>query len=135
MLQEFTHMQDTLIEYDLSTEDIPNLVNALNNAQQLGCDANAIADKISTIESLEEKEKRLKNKLMVAQDELRMVKDIISLIEQEIDIRQLTLAEYDKLQNIGFGLRELILLNNIIREIATSNNIDSSMAVKKFFQD
>jgi hypothetical protein len=135
MLQEFTHMQDTLIEYDLSTEDIPNLVNALNNAQQLGYDANAIADKISTIESLEEKEKRLKNKLMVAQDELRMVKDIISLIEQEIDIRQLTLAEYDKLQNIGFGLRELILLNNIIREIATSNNIDSSMAVKKFFQD
>src|SRR5215203_58237 len=107
MLQEFTHMQDTLIEYDLSTEDIPNLVNALNNAQQLGYDANAIADKISTIESLEEKEKRLKNKLMVAQDELRMVKDIISLIEQEIDIRQLTLAEYDKLQNIGFGLREL----------------------------
>ena len=71
---------------------------------------------------------------MVAQDELRMVKDIISLIEQEIDIRQLTLAEYDKLQNIGFGLRELILLNNIIREIATSNNIDSSMAVKKFLR-
>ena len=40
---------------------------------------------------------------MVAQDELRMFKHIISLIEQEIDIRQLTLAEYDKLQNIGFG--------------------------------
>lgn len=36
MLQKFTHMQDTLIEYDLSTEDIPNLVNALKNAQQLG---------------------------------------------------------------------------------------------------
>ena len=36
MLQEFTHMQDTLIEYDLSIEDIPNLVNALKNAQQLG---------------------------------------------------------------------------------------------------
>jgi DNA-binding transcriptional MerR regulator len=60
MLQEFTHMQDTLIEYDLFTEDTPNLVNALKNAQQLGYDANAIADKISTIESLEEKEKILK---------------------------------------------------------------------------
>jgi hypothetical protein len=135
MLQEFTHMQDTLIEYDLSIEDTPNLVNALNNAQQLGYDANAIADKISTIESLEEKEKELKNKLMVAQDELRMFKHAISLIEQEIDKRQRTLAEYDKLQNTGFGLRELILWNNIIREIATSNNIDSSIAVKKFFQD
>jgi hypothetical protein len=135
MLQEFTHMQDTLIEYDLSIEDTPNLVNALNNAQQLGYDANAIADKISTIESLEEKEKELKNKLMVAQDELRMVKHAISLIEQEIDKRQRTLAEYDKLQNNEFGLRELILWNNIIREIATSNNIDSSIAVKKFFQD
>jgi hypothetical protein len=44
----------------MTSEDIPNLVNALNNAQQLGYDANAIADKISTIESLEEKEKRLK---------------------------------------------------------------------------
>jgi hypothetical protein len=136
MLQEFTHVQDTLIEYDLSTEDTANLVNALKNAQQLGYDANAIADKISTIESLEEKEKRLKNNLMVSQDELRMVKYAISLLNQEIDKRQLTLAEYDKLQkNIGFGLRELILLNNIVREIATTNNIDSSMAVKKFFQD
>jgi hypothetical protein len=135
MLQEFTHMQDTLIEYDLSIEDTPNLVNALNNAQQLGYDANAIADKISTIESLEEKEKELKNNLMVSQDELRIFKHAISLIEQEIDKRQLTSAVYDKLQNTGFGLRELILLNNIVLEIATSNNIDSSIAVKKFFQD
>jgi hypothetical protein len=135
MLQEFTHMQDTLIDYDLSTEDTANLVNALKNAQQLGYDANAIADKISTIESLEEKEKILKNNLMVSQDELRMLKHAISLLNQEIDKHQRTLAEYDKLQNIGFGLRELILLNNTVREIATSNNIDSSMAVKKFFQD
>jgi hypothetical protein len=135
MLQKFTHMQDALIEYDLSTEDIPNLVNALKNAQQLGYDANAIADTISTIESLEEKEKELKNNLMVSQDELCMLKHAISLLNQEIDKHQRTLTEYDKLQNIGFGLRELILLNNTLREIATSNNIDSSMAVKKFFQD
>jgi hypothetical protein len=135
MLQEFTHMQDTLIEYDLSTEDIDNLVNALKNAQQLGYDANAIADKISTIESLQEKEKELKNNLMVLQDELRMLKHAISLHDQEIDKYQWILAEYDKLQNIGFGLREFKLLNNIIQEIATSDNIDYSMAVKKFFQD
>jgi hypothetical protein len=135
MLQEFTHMQDTLIEYDLSIEDTPNLVNALNNAQQLGYDANAIADKISTIESLEEKEKELKNNLMKSQDELRMLKHAIYLLDQEINKYQRTLAEYDKLQNIGFGLREFILLNNTVREIATSNNIDPSMAVKKFFQD
>jgi hypothetical protein len=135
MLQKFTHMQDTLIEYDLYTEDIPKLVNALKNAQQLGYDANAIADKISRIESLEEKEKILKNNLMVSQDELRMLKHAISLLNQEIDKHQRTLAEHDKLQNIGFGLREFILLNNTLREIATSNNVDSSMAVKKFFQD
>lgn len=135
MLQEFTHMQDTLIEYDLSIEDTPNLVNALNNAQQLGYDANAIADKISTIESLEEKEKELKNNLMKSQDELCMLEHAISLHDQEIDKYQRTLVEYDKLQNIGFGLREFILLNNTVREIATSNNIDPSMAVKKFFQD
>jgi hypothetical protein len=134
-LQEFTHMQDTLIEYDLSTEDTANLVNALKNAQQLGYDANAIADKISRIESLEEKEKELKNNLMVSQDELRMLKHAISVHDQEIDKYERILAEHDKLQNIGFGLRELILLNNTLREIATSNNIDSSMAVKKFFQD
>jgi hypothetical protein len=135
MLQEFTHMQDTLLEYDLSIEDTPNLVNALNNAQQLGYDANAIADKISTIESLEEKEKELKNNLMKSQDELRMLKHAIYLLDQEINKYQRTLAEYDKLQNIGFGLREFILLINTVREIATSNNIDPSMAVKKFFQD
>ncbi|HEX7208452.1 MAG TPA: hypothetical protein VF233_09740 [Nitrososphaeraceae archaeon] len=135
MLQEFTHMQDTLIEYDLSIEDTPNLVNALKNAQQLGYDANAIADKISTIESLEEREKELKNNLMKLQDELRMLKHAIFLHDQKIDKYQRILVEYDKLQNIGFGLREFILLNNTVREIATSNNIDPSIAVKKFFQD
>jgi hypothetical protein len=134
MLQEFIHMQDTLIEYALSIEDTPNLVNALNNAQQLGYDANAIADKISTIESLEEKEKELKNNLK-SQDELDMLKHTISLLDQEIDKFERTSDVYYKLQNIGFGLRELVRLNNIVQEIATSNNIDSSMAVKKFFQD
>lgn len=72
---------------------------------------------------------------MVSQDELCMLKHAISLLNQEIDKHQRTLTEYDKLQNVGFGLREFILLNNTLREIATSNNIDSSMAVKKFFQD
>src|SRR5215217_2946627 len=135
MLQEFTHMQDTLIEYDLSIEDTPNLVNALNNAQQLGYDANAIADKISTIESLEEKEKELKNNLKKSQEELDMLNDVISLLDQDIDKYQRTSDVYYKLKNIGFGLRELIRLNSIIQEIATSNNIDSSMAVQKFFHD
>jgi hypothetical protein len=72
---------------------------------------------------------------MIAQDELRMFKHAISLLNQEIDKHQQTLAVYDKLQSIGFGLRELTLLNNTVQEIAISNNIDSSMAVKKFFQD
>src|SRR5215208_3626937 len=135
MLQEFTHMQDTLIEYNLSIEDTPNLVDALNNAQQLGYDANAIADKISTIESLEEKEKELKNNLVKSQEELDMLKDVISLLDQDIDKFERTSDVYYKLKNIGFGLRELIRLNSIIQEIATSSNIDSSMAVKKFFQD
>ena len=101
MLQKFTHMQDTLIEYDLSIEDTPNLVNALNNAQQLGYDANAIADKISTIESLEEKEKELTNNLMKLQDELRMLKHAISLHDQEIDKYQRTLAEHDNCKILG----------------------------------
>jgi hypothetical protein len=68
ILQKFTHTEEILLEYGLSTEDIPNLVNALNNAEQLGYDANAIAEKISTIESLAKKEKELKNNLMVEQD-------------------------------------------------------------------
>ena len=135
MLQEFIHMQDTIIEYALSIEDTPDLVNALNNAQQLGYDANAIADKISTIESLEEKEKELKNNLKKSQDELDMLKHTISLLDQEIDKFERTSDVYYKLQIIGFGLRELVRLNNIVQEIATSNNIDSSMAIKKFFQD
>src|ERR687889_1311218 len=113
----------------------PNLVNALDNAQQLGYDAHAIADRISTIESLTEKEKELKNNLIVARDELRMLKHANFLLSQEINKHQSTLAVYDKLHSLGFGLNELKLLNNTIQEIAIANNIDSSIAVKKFFQD
>ncbi len=135
ILQKFTHTEEILLEYDLSTEDIPNLVNALNNAQQLEYNANAIAEKISTIESLAEKEKELKNNLIVVQDELRMLKHATFLLSQEINKHLLTLDVYDKLRSLGFGLNELKVLNNTIREIAISNNIDSSIAVKKFFED
>src|ERR687889_1149888 len=135
ILQKFTHTEEMLLEYGLSTEDIPNLINALDNAQQLGYDANTIAEKISTIESLTEKEKELKNNLIVARDELRMLKHANFLLSQEINKHQSTLAVYDKLHSLGFGLNELKLLNNTIQEIAIANNIDSSIAVKKFFQD
>ena len=134
-LQKFRHTQETLIEYGFSIEDIANLINALNNAQQLGYDANAIVEKISTIESLVGEEKELKNNLMVAQDELRMFKQAIFVVDQEIDKHQSTLAVYEKLQSLGFGLKELKVLSNTIREIAIANNVDSSIAVKKFFQD
>src|SRR5919112_6806826 len=135
ILQKFTHTEEMLVEYDLSTEDIPNLVNALDNAQQLGYDAHAIADKISTIESLTEKEKELENNLIVARDELRMLKHATFLLSQKIDKHQSTLALYDKLHSLGFGLNELKLLNNTIQEIAIANTVDSSIAVKKLFED
>ena len=135
ILQKFTHTEEMLLEYDLSTEDISNLITALNNAQQLGYDANTIAEKISTIESLAKKEKELKNNLMVARDELDMFKHATFLLSQEIDKHQSTLVVYEKLQSLGFGLKELKVLSNTIREIAIANNVDSSIAVKKFFQD
>ena len=72
---------------------------------------------------------------MVAQDELRMLKHATFLLSQEIDKHQSTLDVYDKLQSIGFGLNELKVLNNTIREIAIANNVDSLIAVKKFFDD
>jgi hypothetical protein len=135
ILQKFTHTEEILLEYGLSTEDIPNLVNALNNAEQLGYDANAIAEKISTIESLAKKEKELKNNLMVARDELRMFKHATFVLNQEINKHQSTLDVYDKLHSLGFGLNELKLLNNTIQENAIANNDDSSIAIKKFFED
>ena len=100
ILQKFTHTEEMLLEYDLSIEEISNLLNALNNAEQLGYDANAIAEKISTIESLAKKEKELKNNLMVARDELRMFKHATFVLNQEINKHQSTLDVYDKLQSI-----------------------------------
>ena len=135
ILQKFTHSEEMLLEYDLSTEEIPNLVIALNNAQQLGYDSNEIAEKISTIESLAKKEKELKYNLMVEQDELRMLKHATFVLSQEINKHLLTLDVYDKLHSLGFGLNELKVLNNTIQEIAIANNVDSSIAVKKFFED
>jgi hypothetical protein len=64
-----------------------------------------------------------------------MLKHAIFLLSQEIDKHQSTLDVYDKLHSLGFGLNELKVLNNTIQEIAIANNVDSSIAVKKFFDD
>jgi hypothetical protein len=39
---------------------------------------------------------------------------------------------YDELEAMRFGLNELRILRNTIREIAAKNNISSAMAVQEF---
>jgi len=45
------------------------------------------------------------------------------------------LWEYEQLQEMGFGLKDLKLLSYTIREISAENNISDKLAVQKFFGD
>jgi hypothetical protein len=58
-----------------------------------------------------------------------------NFLEQMINSHRQTLSVYDKLEQIGFGLKELKLLMHTVSEIALANSISHDQAAPKFFKD
>ncbi len=131
-LDEFTHTSDELKKHKLSVEDIPRLVNCLNNAKEGSFDTAKIVERISNFESLKAQQKEISVQIKLAQDEERKIKEGCVILEQELNKHQQSLALYADLRSIGFGVKGLKILHDMVLEIADANDIPANEAIKKF---
>ncbi|HKG41718.1 MAG TPA: hypothetical protein VKA98_06240 [Nitrososphaeraceae archaeon] len=141
-LHEYMRLRECLLEeYGLSIEeegeegDLPKLINVISNLKHSGYDAKTITKKLSNINNLQTREKELQSQVDGLEARLKRAKQEYSAYEEKITSHKHSLALYDELQNMGFGLKELKLLKYIVMEISKSNNINPYHAFEKFFDD
>jgi uncharacterized protein (UPF0335 family) len=76
---------------------------------------------------------RAMDQVNLAQIELNQLKSEINQLKEEKDAHMQVLKIYKELESFGFGLKEIRLLRNTIREIASDNGVSPDFAVMEFF--
>jgi predicted nuclease with TOPRIM domain len=138
-LHEYTYLRNFLEKSGLSIDDdednLTKLSNVIYNLKHSEYDAKKITKNLSNINSLQTKEQELQSQVDAIEVRLKSAEQECSATEEKLALSEQTLAEYNELRNMGFGMKELKLLKNTVMEISTSNNINPYLSFKKFFED
>jgi len=114
-------LNEELKKHGLSTGDIDNLLNVLNNAIQCEFDPKIIVRKLRNTRRLEKKHDRLKDSCVVLSKQLQKYEDIVPLTE---DIAAL-----------GIGIDELIALKSAINQAVKMYNLPPLAAILRLIED
>ena len=116
-------------------EDIQSFSKLINDFKEKGFYADAILQEYLKSLSLKLELKTNEDKIRSLQGQISQLTQQVSILESKIDQHRLTLDIYSQLQAMGFGLKELRQLWDLIGEISDANQIHHRDAVSKFFKD
>jgi hypothetical protein len=114
-INEHVQLNEKLKEHSLSTADIDKLLNLLVNAKSHGFNGKEIAEKLRTIQELECKENKLKDKYKKLSKRISKYKDIVPLTEDIAAVGISQAAKYYKLPPLTAILRLIEDIKNMKR--------------------
>ena len=136
-VKEYSNLKAELRRYGLSIEeDIPKFVQVVRAIkQQHGYDVNRVLSDYSDQEIMEIKRDLLSDQVKILEDTRLRLQNECYFLKSQVDLHRQRLYVYNKLKSMGFGLRELKIIYNTLKEIAAENNIiDHRQTVDKFFE-
>ena len=89
-------------------------------------------DQFSNLKVLELRPNGLQQNVQALEAKLANLNYQCNMAEATLNVNTETISKYTMLETIGFGLKELTLLSNIIGEIAEANNILPETSIKIF---
>ncbi|MGH9951649.1 MAG: hypothetical protein ACRD5J_08500 [Nitrososphaeraceae archaeon] len=134
-LNWYLDLKTELLISGYSDSDIEVLLKGINFIRESGHNLLALAEKFSIHEKLNSSVRQLLIKESVLEKNLRQLEQKANISEQIIESHSQLQWEMLKLKAMGFGLKKLKRLNNIITEIAEENgfSVGDGYAVKMFF--
>jgi hypothetical protein len=120
-INEHIKLNEELKKHGLSTGDIDNLLNVLNNAIQCEFDPKIIVRKLRNTRRLEKKHDRLKDSCVVLSKQLQKYEDIVPLTED--------------IAAVGIGIDELIALKSAINQAVKMYNLPPLAAILRLIED
>ena len=135
-LREYSNLKAELRRCGLSIEeDIPKFVQVVHGIKRYENDVDKILSDYSDEQIKQIKRGRLIDELKILEDTKMGLQSECSFLKEQVDLHRQMLYVYQELKSMGFGLRELKIIYNTIKEIAAENNIiDYREAVNKFVE-
>jgi hypothetical protein len=122
-------------KYGIPIENVSMFAKAIHGVGQYDYDVDKIISEFSDLENLKKQFQLYSDSIPVLEKKFANLNGQCNFLEQMINSHRQTLSVYDKLEQIGFGLKELKLLMHTVSEIALANSISHDQAAPKFFKD
>jgi hypothetical protein len=120
-INEHIKLKEELDKHAISTEDIDKLLNLLLNSKEYGFDVKKIVGKLKKIQRLENKENRLKNHCEILSEQVEECNKILPLAQ--------------KIVAMNIDIKQLLLFDTVVNQIAKQYNIPPSVAALRLFND
>jgi DNA repair ATPase RecN len=120
-INEHMKLNEKLNEYNLSFQDIDKLLNVLINAKENGFDGKKIVGKLKKIQRLQNKEERLKHHCEVLSEQVKQCNNVLPLAQ--------------KIRAMNIDIKELLVFDATVNQIAKQYNLPPSVAALRLFND
>jgi hypothetical protein len=120
-INEHIQLNEKLNEHELSMQDIDKLLNVLVNANECEFDAKKIVGKLKKIQRLEKKENRLKNHCEILSEQVKECNKVLPLAQ--------------KMVAMNIDIKQLLLFDTAVNQIAKQYNLPLSVAALRLFND
>ena len=134
-LKWYTSLREDLRNYGIPVDDISKLAKVVNNIRDYGYDAGRVIKEFSELESLKTSRQHLQQDLQSLENKFNQLHKDCGTLELRANMHADFLDKYDRLDDMGFGLKELESLWNTLYEIAQDNNKPTREAITKFLSD
>ncbi|MDQ6865692.1 MAG: hypothetical protein M3044_17925, partial [Thermoproteota archaeon] len=134
-LKWYSDLRAELRRYGIPIDDIPKFAKIIDNIGELGYDAGKVIREFSDLESLRSSRDTLQQIVESLDNKISNLEQQHSTIEEFVNKHNQALSTYNRLEVMGFGLKELSFLSNTVKEIALDNEIPLKEAVIKFLLD
>lgn len=136
-IQWTTELRDELRKYGLDVSNISRLVECARFFSENSCDVSEMVGTFSSYEKMQRSHINLEAEIRNLKNNFSQIQQQSIIEESLLQQRKLKNNELESLKEMGFGLRELKTLRNIICESAAENgqSTENCDAVKNFISD
>ena len=134
-IQWYSDLKAHLSKHMIPVHDVAKFAKTVEGIRKYGYDVNSVVSEFSNLEILKLKQNTLQENVQSLEIKLANLRRECFSRELEFSSHNETISKHKLLEGMGFGLKELTLLWNIVNEIAEANNIPQEMVRLKFITD
>jgi len=134
-LKSYSDLKEELGQYGIPIGDVSKFAKVVHGISQKGYDVGKVIEEFSDLESARNDYWSYQESMPSLKKKYDDLNQECSMLEQSVNSCKQKLSLNNELQAMGFGIKELKLLRNTIKEIADANNIPPDQAQQKFYKD